>query len=61
MYMFLYIRNYRKYLYDSGVVYEGSEIDRNFLYIYLYVCILFYLIIGLKKLLFVFIDILILL
>lgn len=39
MYMPLHTRNYRKYSYDSGVVYQGSEIDRNLLYIHLHACI----------------------
>lgn len=59
MYMPLHTRNYRKYSFDSGVVYQDNEIYKNLLYIHLHACISLHPIIGLKKLLLVSTDILI--
>lgn len=59
MYMPLHTRNYRKYSYDSGVVYQDNEIYKNLLYLHLHACISLHPIIGLKKLLLVSTDTLI--
>lgn len=55
----LHTRNYRKYSYDSGVVYQDNEIYKNLLYLHLHACISLHPIIGLKKLLLVSTDTLI--
>lgn len=59
MYMPLHTRNYRKYSYDSGVVYQDNEVYKNLLYLHLHACISLHPIIGLKKLLLVSTDTLI--